>query len=95
MYAKLLMLSNFCGRIGPQFSYGLPIYEYITLSTYSRGAGVSLWLWILKVKGPARNHHNLIPEMKSTSPQLFLYTYVKIPNFSGTEKVKFGSSTKN
>ncbi len=29
----------------------------------SRGARVSLWLWILKVKGPARNLHNLIPEV--------------------------------
>ena len=29
----------------------------------SPGARVSLWLWILKVVGPARNLHNLISEV--------------------------------
>ena len=29
----------------------------------SRGARVSLWLWILKVKGSARNLHNLVSEV--------------------------------
>ncbi len=33
------------------------------LQPNSRGASVSLWLWILKVKGPTGNLHNLISEV--------------------------------
>ncbi len=35
------------------------IFLFISIG-FSRGAKVSLWLWILKVKGPARNLQNLI-----------------------------------
>ncbi len=33
---------------------------YPEISQNSRGARVSSWLWILKVKGPSQNLHNLI-----------------------------------